>query len=99
VFRGVNRGALSAGAEPGPRCGAAATAAQQRWSGRGDREDRRPQRQQPNDPYLALNARLAEFPLADLTAAIEDRRLVRSCLLRATQHLSSGLRPPIKRAR
>lgn len=46
--------------------------------------------QHPNDPYLALNARMADFPLTDLTAAIEDRRVVRSCLLRATQHLVSA---------
>lgn len=46
--------------------------------------------QQPNDPYLALHSRLAGFTLAELTAAIEDRRLVRSCLMRATQHLASA---------
>ncbi|MEV0726549.1 winged helix DNA-binding domain-containing protein [Micromonospora purpureochromogenes] len=46
--------------------------------------------QHANDPYLALHSRLAGFRLADLTAAIEDRRLVRSCLLRATQHLVSA---------
>ena len=43
--------------------------------------------QHPNDPYLALAARLSEFELADLTAVIEDRRVVRSTMMRATQHL------------
>jgi hypothetical protein len=46
--------------------------------------------QHPNDPYLALRSRLAAFGLADLTAAIEDGRVVRSCLMRATQHLVSA---------
>ncbi|MEU9507995.1 winged helix DNA-binding domain-containing protein [Micromonospora sp. NPDC048170] len=46
--------------------------------------------QQPNDPYLALHSRLAGFELGDLTRAVEDGRLVRSCLLRATQHLTSS---------
>lgn len=46
--------------------------------------------QQPNDPYLALHSRLDGFELADLTAAIEDGRVLRSCLLRATQHLVSA---------
>ena len=43
--------------------------------------------QQPNDPYFALASRLSRFELADLTAAIEDRRLVRAPMMRATQHL------------
>ncbi len=43
--------------------------------------------QHPNDPYLALAARLSGFELADLTAALEDRRVVRSTMMRATQHL------------
>ncbi|MEU6076942.1 winged helix DNA-binding domain-containing protein [Micromonospora sp. NPDC047074] len=46
--------------------------------------------QGPNDPYLALHSRLAGGTLADLTRAIEDGHLVRSCLLRATQHLVSA---------
>jgi winged helix DNA-binding protein len=45
--------------------------------------------QSPNPPYLALWSRLERFELADLTRAIEDRSLVRSTLLRATQHLMS----------
>jgi hypothetical protein len=46
--------------------------------------------QHTDDPYLALHSRLADFTLADLTAAVEDCRLVRACLLRATQHLVSA---------
>ncbi|WP_433163967.1 winged helix DNA-binding domain-containing protein [Kribbella sp. CA-247076] len=45
--------------------------------------------QSPNDPYLALWSRLEPFTLADLTAAIEDRTVVRSTMMRATQHLMS----------
>lgn len=45
--------------------------------------------QDPNLPYLALWSRLERFAIADLTAAIEDRSLVRSTLMRATQHLLS----------
>lgn len=43
--------------------------------------------QSPNAPYLWLWSRLTDFELGDLTAAIEERRLVRSTMLRATQHL------------
>lgn len=46
--------------------------------------------QDPNLPYLALWTRLQRFALGDLTAAIEDRRLVRSTLMRSTQHLVSA---------
>lgn len=45
--------------------------------------------QNPNDPYLALWSRLSSFTIASLTAAIEDRSLVRSTMMRATQHLMS----------
>ncbi|MGW1343510.1 winged helix DNA-binding domain-containing protein [Kribbella sp. NPDC002412] len=45
--------------------------------------------QSPNDPYLALWARLESFTIPSLTAAIEDRSLVRSTMMRATQHLMS----------
>lgn len=45
--------------------------------------------QDPNPPYLALWSRLSRFAIDDLTTAIEDRTLVRSTLLRATQHLVS----------
>jgi hypothetical protein len=43
--------------------------------------------QDPNLPYLALWNRLESFAVEDLTAAIEDGRLVRSVLMRATQRL------------
>ncbi|MEV0662744.1 winged helix DNA-binding domain-containing protein [Actinomadura luteofluorescens] len=45
--------------------------------------------QDPNLPYLALWNRLEGFMINDLTAAIENRELVRSTLMRATQHLLS----------
>ncbi len=43
--------------------------------------------QHPDDPYLALHSRLAGFALDDLTTAIVEGRLVRSTMMRATQHL------------
>ncbi|GAB2625409.1 winged helix DNA-binding domain-containing protein [Streptomyces capparidis] len=43
--------------------------------------------QDPNLPYLALWTRLARFAIADLTAAVTDGTVVRSTLLRATQHM------------
>ena len=43
--------------------------------------------QAPNDPYLALASRLSRFEPAELTAAIENRSLVRAPMMRATQHL------------
>jgi len=45
--------------------------------------------QDPDLPYLALWARLEGFAIADLTAAIEQRTVVRAPLLRGTQHLVS----------
>ncbi|MFC6019377.1 winged helix DNA-binding domain-containing protein [Plantactinospora solaniradicis] len=45
--------------------------------------------QSPNPPYVALWSRLDRFAIGDLTRAIEDRSLVRSTLMRATQHLLS----------
>ncbi|MFG1819142.1 winged helix DNA-binding domain-containing protein [Kribbella sp. NPDC049174] len=45
--------------------------------------------QNPNDPYLALWSRLKSFTITSLTAAIEDQSLVRSTMMRATQHLMS----------
>lgn len=45
--------------------------------------------QDPNPPYLALWNRVDGFAVDDLTTAIEERAIVRSTLLRATQHLVS----------
>lgn len=43
--------------------------------------------QTPNSPYLWLWARLAGFRIEQLTSAIEDATVVRSVLMRATQHV------------
>lgn len=45
------------------------------------------QAQSANAPYLGLWTRLADFALTDLTARLEDRSVVRSSVLRGTQHL------------
>ena len=45
--------------------------------------------QDPNLPYLALWNRLDGFAVPDLTTAIEDRSIVRSTAMRATQHVLS----------
>jgi hypothetical protein len=45
------------------------------------------QAQAPNAPYLGLWSRLDGFALGDLTRLLEDRSVVRSSTLRATQHL------------
>lgn len=45
------------------------------------------QAQVPGDPYVALWSRLGAFRPADLSRAIEDRRLVRMGLMRTTLHL------------
>ena len=54
--------------------------------------------QQPNDPYFALASRLSRFERVDLTSAIENRRVVRSALMRATQHLVAAVDYPWLRA-
>lgn len=46
--------------------------------------------QDPNVPYLALHARLETFGIAELTGTIERGELVRSVLMRGTQHLVSA---------
>jgi hypothetical protein len=43
--------------------------------------------QTPNAPYYWLWARVAGFEIAQLTAAIESRQVVRSTMMRGTQHL------------
>jgi hypothetical protein len=45
------------------------------------------QAQLPNPPYVGLWARLASFEKDDLTRLIEQRRVVRSTMMRSTQHL------------
>lgn len=57
---------------------------------------------QENDaPYLGLRARLDRFGIAQLRELLESRHIVRSALLRGTQHLCSGtdyawLRPTLQ---
>ena len=45
------------------------------------------QAQLPNPPYIGLWTRLVDFHQDDLTRLIERRRVVRSTMMRATQHL------------
>jgi len=46
------------------------------------------QAQEPNWPFIGLWSRIREFEHAGLTTLLEDRRVVRSVLLRGTQHLT-----------
>ncbi|MEV0052400.1 winged helix DNA-binding domain-containing protein [Saccharopolyspora shandongensis] len=48
------------------------------------------QAQEPNWPYVGLWSRIRGFTHAQLTALLEDRTVVRSGLLRSTQHLAAA---------
>ncbi|GIE81433.1 hypothetical protein Aph02nite_73830 [Actinoplanes philippinensis] len=61
------------------------------------------QGQEPDAPYLGLWARSPGFAMSDLTGALHDRTVVRSALLRGTQHLATAddyrwLRPTMQPA-
>ncbi|MFC7532539.1 winged helix DNA-binding domain-containing protein [Actinoplanes sp. GCM10030250] len=61
------------------------------------------QGQESDSPYLSLWARSAGFRIEDLTELLENREVIRSALLRGTQHLSAGvdfpwLRPTLQPA-
>ncbi|MFC4534178.1 winged helix DNA-binding domain-containing protein [Sphaerisporangium dianthi] len=48
------------------------------------------QAQEPNWPYVGLWSRIHGFTPPDLVALLEDRKVVRSGLLRSTQHLAAA---------
>ncbi|HCT78132.1 MAG TPA: winged helix DNA-binding domain-containing protein [Micromonosporaceae bacterium] len=59
------------------------------------------QAQEPNWPYVGLWTRIAGFKHDDLTSLLDERSVVRSTMLRTTQHLASSndfgwLRPVVQ---
>jgi hypothetical protein len=48
------------------------------------------QAQEPNWPYLGLWSRIRGFTRTDLTTLLADRQVVRSSLLRGTQHIAAA---------
>ncbi|MEV6299654.1 winged helix DNA-binding domain-containing protein [Actinoplanes sp. NPDC051861] len=56
------------------------------------------QGQEADSPYLSLRARSSDFAIEDLTDLLTGREVVRSPLLRGTQHLSSAADYPWVRA-
>ncbi|MEU7838281.1 winged helix DNA-binding domain-containing protein [Nonomuraea sp. NPDC049129] len=48
------------------------------------------QAQEPNWPYVGLWSRICGFTHAQLTTLLQDRKVVRSGLLRSTQHLAAA---------
>ncbi|MFF3439528.1 winged helix DNA-binding domain-containing protein [Streptosporangium sp. NPDC002721] len=59
------------------------------------------QAQEPNWPYVGLWSRIHDFTHSRLTTPLQERKVVRSGLLRSTQHLATAddylrLRPPLQ---
>ena len=53
------------------------------------------QAQHANSPYIALWSRLADFTIADLTGALDDRSVVKATVMRSTLHLVAATDYPV----
>jgi hypothetical protein len=53
------------------------------------------QAQHANWPYIALWSRLADFEIADLVGALDDRSVVKATLMRSTLHLVNAADYPV----
>jgi hypothetical protein len=53
------------------------------------------QAQHANSPYIALWSRLADFEIADLVDALDDRSVVKATLMRSTLHLVHAADYPV----